>query len=113
VKSREEKRKRASYLNNKDVFTAYKAWLISQKLGIVTPYNFRVAINQEILPCKMIFISKGIALSTTYLWLRRLGFYKSESKKGVYMDGHKREDVVQYRQEVFLPAIKEALLYSR
>ncbi len=24
-------------------------------------------------------------------------------RKGVYMDGHEREDVVKYRQEVFLP----------
>jgi hypothetical protein len=48
---------------------------------------------------------------TTYNWLYRLGFYISESKKGVYIDGHKREDVVQYRQDVFLPLIEELELY--
>jgi hypothetical protein len=28
-------------------------------------------------------------------------------KKGVYMDGHERPDVVKYRNEVFLPLMKE------
>jgi hypothetical protein len=27
-------------------------------------------------------------------------------RKGVYMDGHEREDVKKYRQEVFLPAME-------
>jgi hypothetical protein len=28
-------------------------------------------------------------------------------RKGVYMDGHEREDVVKYRDEVFLPKMEE------
>jgi len=28
-------------------------------------------------------------------------------RKGVYMDGHERQDVVDYRNKVFLPALKE------
>ena len=56
----------------------------------------------------MISTSKGISRATTYRWL---GFYASESKKGVYIDGHEREDVVRYRQDVFLPKMKELDLY--
>ncbi|PVH67279.1 hypothetical protein DL98DRAFT_384146, partial [Cadophora sp. DSE1049] len=37
--------------------------------------------------------------------LNRLGFYKTIEKKGVYVDGHEREDVIEYRQEDFLPKI--------
>jgi len=59
----------------------------------------------------MISTSKGISRATSYRWLRRLGFYTSESKKGVYIDGHEREDVVRYRQDVFLPKMKELDLY--
>ena len=44
------KRKGSSYLDNEDVFLACRAWLLQQELGTVTPNNFRVAINQEILP---------------------------------------------------------------
>jgi hypothetical protein len=113
IESRGGKRKGNSYLDNEDVFAACRAWLTSQELGTVTPSDFRVAINQEILPRCLISTTKGISRATVYSWLRRLGFYKSESKKGVYVDGHEREDVVRYRQEVFLPLIGEALSYSR
>jgi hypothetical protein len=79
----------------------------------VTPENFRIAINIEILPRLMISCGRGIGRTTTYRWLLRLGFYKSEVKKGVYVDRHKREDVVAYRQEVFLPLMAELDSYTR
>ena len=28
-------------------------------------------------------------------------------RKGVYMDGHKQQDVVDYQNKVFLPALKD------
>jgi hypothetical protein len=68
-----------------------------QELGIITSLDFRVAINTEILPRLLVLTYKDIALSTTYLWLDRLGFYPLESKKGVYVDGYEREDVIAYR----------------
>jgi hypothetical protein len=87
--------------------------LLQQELGTVTPDDFRVAINQEILPRLMISCGKGIGRTLTYNWLLRLGFYKSEVKKGVYVDRHEREDVVIYRQTVFLPLIAKLDLYTR
>jgi hypothetical protein len=72
-----------------------------------------VAINQEILPRLLISCNKSIGRTSTYNWLLWLGFYKSEVKKGVYVDGHKREDIVAYRQEVFLPLIAELDSYTR
>jgi hypothetical protein len=50
AETRGGKRKGTSYLNNEDVFQAYRAWLMMQELGTVTPLDFRVAINTEILP---------------------------------------------------------------
>lgn len=35
----------------------------------------------------------------------KLGWQHTRLRKGVYMDGHEREDVRKYRQEVFLPAM--------
>ena len=107
AETRGGKRNGSSYLDNEDVFQACRAWLIAQEVGTVTPNNFHEAINSVILPRLMISTSRGISRATTYRWLRRLGFYKSESKKGVYIDGHEREDVVRYRQDVFLPKMKE------
>jgi hypothetical protein len=112
AETRGGKRNGRSYLDNEDVFQACRAWLTSQELGTVIPDNFRIAINTEILPRLLISTGKCISRATTYNWLRRLGFYKSESKKGVYIDGHEREDVIQYRQEVFLPKMEELLSYT-
>jgi hypothetical protein len=39
--------------------------------------------------------------------LEKLGFSWRRVQKGIYVDGHERADVVQYRQEVFLPAFEE------
>ena len=38
-------------------------------------------------------------------WLHKLWYKYKEVKKGVYQDGHEREDVVAYRQGEFLPAL--------
>ncbi|PVH67548.1 hypothetical protein DL98DRAFT_443298 [Cadophora sp. DSE1049] len=35
--------------------------------------------------------------TATYKWLNRFRFYVIEEKKGVYVDGYKREDVIEYR----------------
>ena len=48
---------------------------------------------------------KPLSKTATYKWLNRLGFYATKEKKGVYIDGHEREDVIEYRQEEFLPQI--------
>ncbi|KAG1779490.1 hypothetical protein EV702DRAFT_1195449 [Suillus placidus] len=48
-----------------------------------------------------------VSLSTARCWLRNEGFWFMAYKKGLYFDGHDQPDVVEYRQNVFLPAMKE------
>jgi hypothetical protein len=50
IKTKGGKRKNRSYLNNKNVFKAYRAWLLAQKLATVTPKGFWYALNTEIMP---------------------------------------------------------------
>jgi hypothetical protein len=50
---------------------------------------------------------KPLGKTATYKWLNRLGFYATEEKKGVYVDGHERADVIDYRQTEFLPQIEK------
>lgn len=50
-----------------------------------------------------------IRARTARNWLAKLGFNYAEVKKGVYIDGHEREDVVQYRNAIFLPKFYELL----
>lgn len=48
-----------------------------------------------------------ISDDTARLWLHRLGFKYMDAKRGAYVDGHEREDVVKYREEVFLPTMQK------
>ncbi|KAJ7741568.1 hypothetical protein DFH07DRAFT_964918 [Mycena maculata] len=49
-------------------------------------------------------ISESIHISTAQRWMHALKFRWVKNHKGQYVDGHERADVVQFRQEVFLPA---------
>jgi hypothetical protein len=53
-----------------------------------------------------------ISRTAIYLWLSRLGFHRHETKKGIYVNRHKREDIIKYRQNVFLPLMEELLSYT-
>ena len=57
-----------------------------------------------------------ISPSTAQRWMKHLGFHAGEVKKGVYVDGHEREDVVKYRNNIFLPQMlalrKRMTVYS-
>ncbi|KAJ7745477.1 hypothetical protein DFH07DRAFT_718837, partial [Mycena maculata] len=48
-------------------------------------------------------ISESIHISTAQHWMHALKFRWVKNHKGQYVDGHERADVVQFRQEVFLP----------
>lgn len=60
-------------------------------------------------PDKPIDRNLAIRARTARHWLKKLGFDWEESKKGVYIDGHERQDVVDYRDNVFLPKFFELL----
>lgn len=46
----------------------------------------------------------SISLATARRWMTKLGYRWTDTPSGQYVDGHEREDVVEYRQNVFLPA---------
>ncbi|KAF8335676.1 uncharacterized protein EI90DRAFT_3152738 [Cantharellus anzutake] len=50
---------------------------------------------------------KPISLRTAQRWLHIMGYQWRKEKKGQYSDGHECEDVVNYWQTVFLPAMAE------
>ena len=71
------------------------------------PQGLRHYMNLELFPRIHLKVGKGISLATARRWLHREGFWYTSYKKGLYFDGHDRLDVVQYRQDVFLPKMKE------
>jgi hypothetical protein len=52
-------------------------------------------------------VGKGVTLETARQFLHKEGFRFTEHKKSLYYDGHERPDVVEYRQNVFLPAMEK------
>lgn len=52
-------------------------------------------------------ITKTITVRTAHRYLNMLGYRYSQPKKGTYMDGHERPDVVYERDNVYIPAIKK------
>jgi hypothetical protein len=87
--------------------TAARDWLMSLKTGEVMPRCFQHALNNRILPSLNIALKKPLCKRTARRWLIKLGWRMTQIRKGVYLDGHEREDVVKYRNEEFLPRMKE------
>ena len=52
-------------------------------------------------------IKDGISHATAKRWMHQLGYRWTSQPSGQYVDGHEREDVVDYRQNIFLPAMAE------
>jgi hypothetical protein len=48
-------------------------------------------------------LKKRIDISTAQRWMKKLDYRWTYDPKGQYVDGHEQEDVVAYRQNVFLP----------
>jgi len=95
-----------SLLSNANVKARCLLWLKAQKAGEVTPHRFIDALTTEILPSCDIILDKPLSERTARRWLNKLGWRLTMLKKGVYMDGHDRPDVIEYRQNVFLPAME-------
>ncbi|KAF8335967.1 uncharacterized protein EI90DRAFT_3120203 [Cantharellus anzutake] len=49
--------------------------------------------------------NKPISVQTAQRQLKGLGYHWQREKRGQYSDGHEQDDVVQYQQHVFLPAM--------
>ena len=64
-------------------------------------------VNESLLPNSSLDpgYPREISVQTARLWLHELGFEVLDKKKGVYIDGHERDDVVQHRQRFLRPLI--------
>ncbi len=63
-------------------------------------------MNKNILPGLRFASSPTIHINITRNYLKKLGYTYAKVKKGMYIDGHEREDVVVYRK-IFLEQISE------
>ena len=94
-----------SPLKDERLQLAAHQWLMLQEVGQVTPQQFQHALNETILPALSIVLARPLCERTARCWLLKLGWQQMRLRKGVYMDGHERNDVKKYRWEVFLLAM--------
>jgi hypothetical protein len=58
-------------------------------------------------------LNKGITERTARRWMAKMGYRWKREPKGQYKDGHEREDVVSYRQNVLLPFFSTISPFTR
>jgi hypothetical protein len=92
-----------SLLDDEEIQAGAMAHLSSLPTGEVTPKRFHHALHERILPSLGWMLGKPLSERTARRWLIKLGWRRTTLRKGVYMDGHERPDVVQYRVNTFLP----------
>ena len=67
----------------------------------MTAANFRSWVVSVLLPQVKLHhpqVPSSISDRTAVRWLHQLGFEPASTKKGVFIDGHERSDVVEYRK---------------
>ena len=110
--TKQGKYKRHCLLNDEDLRLEASMWVRENayKKGDanLTAQSFCIWVNDHLLPSHNLppELPRSIALRTATRWLRRLGFRPISHKKGAYVDGHERQDVVANRRD-FLRELKE------
>jgi hypothetical protein len=95
----------ASLLDDEDVKMDVLNWLRSQqKNSNITAKSLQDYVSTALFP-NMGAKKSSIGLSTARKWLKRLGWKYGKHQKGVYVDGHERADVIDYRGK-FLNELK-------
>jgi hypothetical protein len=92
-----------SLLKDERVQAAARTYLLGVLTGKVTPQKFHHTLTKQILPTLRFTIKDRLSERMARRWLLTLGWRRMRVKKGVYMDGHERPDVIKYRNNVFLP----------
>ena len=67
----------------------------------LTIASFCQWINEELLPNATLApgFPRRVSIETARCWLHELGFSVMRAQKGTFVDGHEREDVVEYRNK--------------
>lgn len=89
-----------SLLHDEFVSLQVASYLHSIKFN-VDPIMVKSYFEQEILPLLNNEFVQYISVRTACRWMHKLGFHFQWYQKGVYVDGHERPDVVEYRQKFF------------
>ena len=111
--SRQGKHERQCLFNDEDLRLEAAMWVRENAYkkgeGNATAPSFCEWVNDCLLPSHNLSpeLPRSISIRTATRWLSRLGFRPTSHKKGAFVDGHERDDVVMYRRE-FLRQLKDS-----
>ena len=79
----------------------------------MTTADFCKWVNKNLLPnCTLEpGFPRNISIETGRKWLHNLGFEVLTAKKGIFIDGHERPDVISYRTEFLRKMVKIGFLH--
>jgi transposase len=89
--------KTVSLLHDEDFLVKCREWLKLQPPNQRCPQRFQQYLNHDVLPLLTGAVQATVSESTARRWMIKVGYKYGIWKKGVYMDGHERLDVVAYR----------------
>jgi len=78
----------------------------------MTSISFCHWVNEVLLPNSVLEpgYPRCISVQTARRWLHELGFEVLDKKKGIYIDGHERDDVIQHRRKFLRQMISSGFL---
>ena len=92
---------RKTVLEDEEVLQEIQGKLAEKaKSGFIKAQDVREIVaseNIQTLFARLGVHKPGISLSTAQRWLAKMNWRYKETKKGMYIDGHERDDVVAYR----------------
>ena len=106
VDSSQGKYQRSGVLWSIECFNNKATKFIRENANVKGVPNLTVAsfcewVNDDLLPNETLEpgFPRRISVETARKWLHQLGFEVLSKKKGTFVDGHERDDVVQYRKK--------------
>ncbi|KAF8576700.1 hypothetical protein K439DRAFT_1655209 [Ramaria rubella] len=89
--------KHHSLFDREDVTDAIKAYIKELGVGKVTLRMLMMLILTYMEQIKPRKLRNALNLKIFNSWLKCLGYTKHHHRKGIYIDGHEREDVIKYQ----------------
>jgi len=87
-----------SLFDNSEFSALCKDWLVGSKPELRSPLALKKFVEGTVLP-QLAVEKKSFSETSAKVYLKNWGYMFKQYKKGVYMDGHERLDVVSYREE--------------
>lgn len=91
-------KKGESLLDDEDFSLKCQKWLRENKAEKRSPNLLQKYIQENLFP-KMNMSGCTIAVETCRIYMHNWGYSYDTHTKGIYIDGHEREDVIAYRQQ--------------